>query len=111
MGVVKEDALFTVRHHVTEDSLRRLEKGTRLLGAGVIGRKNLTGFFVAAVVCLVLKGFFDGTAVLILSAAGGAMLLICFSVFYGLAKGWAESKQDTKRKYKENQAEYELERE
>lgn len=111
MELVKDDALFVVRHHVTEDHLQRLEKGTRLLGMKGSGRKILTVFLVIAIVSLAVKGFFDGMAAMLLSALGGAMLLISFAGFYVITKGWADSKQDIGRKFKDNKADYEMERE
>ena len=111
MELVKDEALFVVRHHVTEENLQRLEKGTRLLGMSGRGKKILTGFLVIAVISLALKGFFDGMAALILAALGGAMLLIAFAGFYVMVKGWKDSKQDIKRKFKDNKADYEMERE
>ena len=93
MELVKDEALFVVRHHVTEENLQRLEKGTRLLGMSGRGKKILTGFLVIAVISLALKGFFDGMAALILAALGGAMLLIAFAGFYVMVKGWMDSKQ------------------
>ena len=111
MELEKDNALFVVRHHVTEDDLRHLEKGTRLLGMKGSVRKILTFFLVIAIVSLAIKGFFDGMMVMIFSALGGAALLISFAGFYVLAKGWADSKADIKRKFKENRADYEMERE
>lgn len=111
MELEKDDVLFLVRHHVTEDNLRRLEKGTRLLGMKGSVRKILTVFLVIALVSLAVKNFFDGMMVMILSALGGAALLISFAGFYVLTKGWADSKADIKRKFKENRADYEMERE
>ena len=111
MELAKDDVLFLVRHRVTEDNLRRLENGTRLLGMKGSGRKFLTVFFVIAIVSLAIKGFFDGMMATILSALGGAMLLISFAGFYVITKGWTDSKADIKRKYKDNHADYEMERE
>ncbi len=111
METAKEDALFLVRHYVTEEILKRLENGTRLLGMKGSGRKILTGFLVIGIFSLAVKGFFEGMAAMIFSALGGAMLLISFAGFYVITKGWADSKADIKRKYKDNQADYEMERE
>ena len=111
MELAKEDARFLVRHHVTEENLQQLEKGTRLLGMKGNGRKILSFFLVIAVTALAAKGFFEGMAAMILAALGGAMLLISFAGFYVITKGWADSKQDIKRKFKDNKADYEMERE
>ena len=111
MELEKDNVLFLVRHHVTEDNLRRLEKGTRLLGMKGSVRKILTVFLVIALVSLAVKNIFDGMMAMILSALGGAALLISFAGFYVLTKGWADSREDIKRKFKENRADYEMERE
>ena len=111
MELEKNDVLFLVRHHVTEDDLQRLEKGTRLLGLRGSVRKILTVFLIIAIVSLAIKGFFSGIMSMIFSALGGAALLISFAGFYVLTKGWADSKADIKRKFKENRADYEMERE
>ena len=111
MELAKDDALFVVRHHVKEDDLQRLEKGTRLLGMRGSGRKILSVFFVIGIVSLVIKGFFEGMALMILSALGGATLLISFAGFYVITKGWIDSKQDIRKKYNDNRADYMMERE
>ena len=111
MELVKDDAQFVVRHHVTEDDLQRLEKGTRLLGMRGSGRKVLSVFFVIGMISLAVKGFFEGIAMMILSALGGATLLISFAGFYVITKGWFDSKQDIKRKYNDNRADYKMEKE
>lgn len=111
MELVREDAQFVVRHHVTEENLQRLEKGTRLLSTSGSGRKFLTIFLVIALISLAVKGLFDGIPAMLLSALGGATLLISFAGFYVMTKGWMDSKQDMKQKYKDNQADYETERE
>ena len=48
---------------------------------------------------------------MILSALGGATLLISFAGFYVITKGWFDSKQDIKRKYNDNRADYKMEKE
>ena len=90
MELEKNDVLFLVSHHVTEDDLQRLEKGTRLLGMRGSVRKILTVFLIIAIVSLAIKGFFSGIMSMIFSALGGAALLISFAGFYVLTKGWAE---------------------
>ena len=50
-------------------------------------------------------------ASMILAAIGGAMLLIFMAGSYALAKGWAGTKRDIKKKYNENKAEYQKEKE
>ena len=111
MELIKDDAQFVVCHHVTEDDLQRLEKGTRLLGMRGSGRKILSVFLAIGIISLAVKGFFEGIAMMILSALGGATLLISFAGFYVITKGWFDSKQDIKRKYNDNRADYKMERE
>ncbi|MBQ5869046.1 MAG: hypothetical protein IIW68_06955 [Lachnospiraceae bacterium] len=111
MELARDDALFMVKARVTEDKLLRLERGTRVLGFQNGAKKILSIFCVIALVCLVAKGFFDGMASMILAAIGGAMLLIFMAGSYALAKGWAGTKRDIKKKYNENKAEYQKEKE
>ena len=111
MELARDDALFMVKARVTEDKLLRLERGTRVLGFQNGAKKILSIFGVIALVCLVAKGFFDGMASMILAAIGGAMLLIFMAGSYALAKGWAGTKRDIKKKYNENKAEYQKEKE
>ena len=111
MEEVKDSTLFLVRHHVTEEDLQRLEKGTRLLGMRGSGRKILSVFLGIGIISLMIKGLFEGMAATIISALGGATLLISFAGFYVLTKGWFDSKNDIKRKYHDNRSDYQTERE
>ena len=111
MELAREDALFMVRCRVTEEKLLRLERGTRVLGFQNGAKKVLSIFGVIALICLVVKGLFEGMAALILSAIGGAMLLIFVAGSYAIGKGWAGTKRDIKKKYNENKAEYQKEKE
>ena len=98
MELAREDALFVVRCRVTEEKLLRLERGTRVLGFQNGAKKVLSIFGVIALICLVVKGLFEGMAALILSAIGGAMLLIFVAGSYAIGKGWAGTKRDIKKK-------------
>ncbi len=111
MKLAREEALYMVSNRVTEEKLLRLERGTRVLGFQNGAKKILSVFGVIALICLVVKGFFEGMVSLILAAVGGAMLLIFMAGTYALAKGWTGTKRDIKKKYNENKAEYQREKE
>lgn len=111
MELAREDALYVVNASVTEAKLLRLERGTRVLGFQNGAKKILSVFGVIALICLAVKGLFEGMAALLLAAIGGAMLLIFMAGIYALAKGWAGTKSDIKKKYNENKAEYQQEKE
>lgn len=110
MESTREDVLFMVNCRVTESKLLRLERGTRVLGFQNGAKKILSIFGVISLVCLAVKGFFEGMISLVLAAIGGAMLLIFLAGTYALAKGWAGTKRDIKKKFNENKTEYQRER-
>ena len=74
MELAREDALYVVNASVTEAKLLRLERGTRVLGFQNGAKKILSVFGVIALICLAVKGLFEGMAALLLAAIGGAML-------------------------------------
>lgn len=111
MELAREEALYSVKYRITEEKLLRLERGTRVLGFQNGAKKILTGFGVVALICLVVKSFLTGAVSMVLAAVGGAMLLVFMAGTYALAKGWAGTKRDIKKKYNENKAEYQKEKE
>ncbi len=111
METRREDALYTVQYRVKEDMLLRLERGTRVLGFQGGAKKFLSIFGVIAILCLAAKLFVDGTAQVIVSAIAGSAALVVIAGTYALAKGWAGTKRDIKKKYNENKMEYQQEKE
>lgn len=111
MELAREEALYEVCCCVTEEKLLRLERGTRTLSFQNGAKKILSVFGGIALVCLVLKVFFEGTISMVFAAIGGAMLLGFMAGMYALAKGWVGTKRDVKKKYNENKAEYQKEME
>ena len=104
----EDDAKFIVHHQVTEKKLLHLEKGVRKLGFQSGGKRIMTSFLGLAVVCLLLKGFFDGALSIILAAVGGAMILAFLAGAYALIKAWNDAKNEIKLKYKANKKEFDF---
>lgn len=103
------DAKFVLHHRVTEEKLLHLEKGVRILGFQSGGKRIMTAFFALAVICLLLKGFFKGTAGNILAAVGGAMFLAFLAGAYALVRGWMDAKYEIKLKFEADRQNFDIE--
>lgn len=105
----EDDAKFTLHHQITEEKLLHLEKGVRILGFQSGGKRIMTAFFALAVICLLLKGFFEGTLGNILAAVGGAMFLAFLAGTYALVKGWMDAKHEIRLKFEANKKDFDFE--
>ncbi|MBQ6834835.1 MAG: hypothetical protein IJO55_10545 [Lachnospiraceae bacterium] len=93
-------AKFVVQQKFTEKKLLHLEKGIRTVGFKSGGKQMLTTFFVASLICVLLKILIKGFVGNIFATLGAIAFMAFISSGYALFRGWQDAKKQVHEQIK-----------